>query len=79
MATNTPAWAAKPSYSVFALVAFTLLFVPFFAPGAVAFGHVARREVRRTGQAGDGLACIALLLGYLLLVVEVLLLASLAS
>ena len=32
---------------------------------AVVLGHVARREIRRTGEAGDGMATVGLILGYI--------------
>lgn len=32
---------------------------------AVVLGHIARREIRRTGEAGDGLATAGLILGYI--------------
>jgi hypothetical protein len=31
---------------------------------AVIFGHVARSQIRRTGESGDGLALAGLILGY---------------
>jgi hypothetical protein len=37
-------------------------------PLAVPVGHVARAQIRRTGERGDGLAVAALVLGYLGLV-----------
>jgi hypothetical protein len=32
---------------------------------AIVFGHVARRQIRETGEAGDGMALAGLILGYL--------------
>ena len=32
---------------------------------AVVLGHIARREIRRTGEAGDGMATAGLVLGYI--------------
>ncbi len=40
---------------------------------AVALGHIARREIRRTGEAGDGMATAGLVLGYIGSVIGVLL------
>src|ERR1700684_2100362 len=39
---------------------------------AIVFGHIARREVRRTGEAGRSLATAGLILGYVALVIGVL-------
>ena len=36
-------------------------------------GHIARREIRRTGEAGDGMATAGLVLGYIGSVIGVLL------
>jgi len=38
---------------------------------AIAFGHVAHRQIRRTGEAGSGLATGGLVLGYVGLALEV--------
>ena len=42
---------------------------------AIVTGHLARREIRRTGERGNGLATIGLVLGYLHLAFLLLLLA----
>ena len=39
---------------------------------AVVTGHIARREIRQTGESGDGLAIIGLVLGYAHLLVALL-------
>ena len=44
---------------------------------AVVTGHLAKAEIRRTGEQGDGFATIGLVLGYLHLAVVVLLLGLL--
>jgi hypothetical protein len=36
---------------------------------AIVFGHIARRQVRRTGEGGRGMATAGLILGYMVLVV----------
>lgn len=41
----------------------TFLVVP--AVPAIVLGHVARRQIRRTGEQGDGMAVTGLVLGYL--------------
>ena len=46
-----------------AVVSFVLAFV--FAPLAVPFGHIARRQIRERGEGGDVLAVIGLVIGYI--------------
>ena len=53
--------------------------VPFFgvtAIPAVICGHKARREIRRTGEQGDGMAVAGLVLGYLAITIGVLLILA---
>ncbi len=56
--------------------------VPIFgitAIPAIVTGHKARREIRQTGEDGDGMAVIGLVLGYLAVVIgTIILLAALA-
>lgn len=65
-----------------ALVCGIVQFCGLFPAGIVAiiFGHLARRQIRRTGEQGWGLAKAGLILGYLVLagtlLVAVLLLVS---
>lgn len=40
-------------------------------------GHIARSQIRRTGDAGDGLALAGLIVGYVITVLEVLVLVAL--
>jgi hypothetical protein len=49
-------------YNVLAIISFVLAFV--VAPGAIVCGHIARRQIRTTGEQGDGLALAGLILGY---------------
>jgi hypothetical protein len=42
-----------------------------FAPGGIVLGHVARRQIARTGGAGEGLATAALFIGYVLIAIPV--------
>jgi hypothetical protein len=51
-------------------------FLPFFFGGvpAVVMGHVARGQIRRTGERGDGMAVTGLVFGYLWIALWVLLL-----
>ena len=42
-----------------------------FAPLGIVFGHVARRQIRRTGEQGSGLATAGLWLGYIFTILAV--------
>ena len=49
------------------------VFFPFFgAIVAVVCGHVARSQIRRTGEQGDGLALAGMVLGYIGVVIPIL-------
>lgn len=50
-----------------AITAFVMAFV--FAILAIPFGHMARSQIRKTGESGGGLALAALIIGYLNLVI----------
>lgn len=41
-----------------------ILFWIFSGIPAIVFGHLARRQIRRTGEAGAGLATVGMVLGY---------------
>ena len=43
---------------------------------AVVLGHIARREIRQTGEAGSGMATVGLVLGYIGTVIGVLLIVG---
>jgi uncharacterized protein DUF1707/uncharacterized protein DUF4190 len=70
--------ARKANTNSMAVAAILLgLGTPFFgltAIPAIIAGHRARHEIRRTGEAGDGMAVAGLVLGYLAVVVGTLLL-----
>jgi hypothetical protein len=51
-----------PPWNPLAIIGFVLAFV--VPPGAIVCGHIARGQIRRTGEQGDGLALAALILGY---------------
>ena len=46
-----------------AIAALILVFV--FFPLGIVFGHMARGQIKRTGEGGQGLATAALIIGYL--------------
>jgi hypothetical protein len=51
-----------PSMNTLAIVALVLAFV--FAPAAIVCGHIARKQIRSSGESGDGLALAGLICGY---------------
>lgn len=72
MAYQPPPYHPYPPYgypppratNVMAILALVFAFV--FAPAAIVLGHVARRQIRQTGEDGDGLALAGLIVGYVL-------------
>ncbi|WP_236718521.1 DUF4190 domain-containing protein [Actinoplanes sp. TFC3] len=52
-----------------------LVFAFVFAPAAIVMGHVAKKQIRQTGEGGDGLATAGLWLGYIFTSLYVLLCA----
>ncbi|MGX9790671.1 DUF4190 domain-containing protein [Mycobacterium sp. MMS18-G62] len=52
-----------PATNGMAIAALILVFV--FFPLGIVFGHVARGQIKRTGEGGQGLATAALIIGYL--------------
>lgn len=60
--------------NLMAVVAFGLsvlaVFVAPAALGGVVCGHIARQQIRQSGEQGDGWALAALILGYLLILVS---------
>ena len=58
-----------PPTNAMAIAALILAFV--FFPIGIVLGHVARGQIRRTGEGGRGLATAALIIGYLQVAVMV--------
>jgi uncharacterized protein DUF4190 len=58
----------NPRTNSVAVVALVLGFVFPLTLAAIPLGHIARRQIARTGERGDGLAVAGLVLGYLGLV-----------
>jgi hypothetical protein len=50
----------------------SLIFAFVFWPLAIVFGHIARKQIARTGEGGQGLATAGLVLGYVFLAATVL-------
>lgn len=59
-----PPGGYPPPVNALAIVAFVLAFV--VPPGAIACGHVALGQIRRTGEQGRGLALAATVIGWVL-------------
>jgi hypothetical protein len=56
-------YAPVPTTNTMAILALVFAFV--FAPAAIVLGHVAKKQIRRTGEQGEGLATAGLWLGYI--------------
>lgn len=54
---------AAPPTNTMAILSLVFAFV--FAPLAVVFGHMAKKQIRERGEGGDGLATAGLVLGYI--------------
>jgi hypothetical protein len=54
-----------------AMAILSLVFAFVFWPLAIVFGHVGKRQIARTGEAGGGLATAGLIMGYVWLGVSV--------
>jgi hypothetical protein len=58
-----PGYAPGPSTNTMAILALVFAFI--FSPAAIILGHVAKKQIRQTGEAGEGLATAGLWLGYI--------------
>jgi hypothetical protein len=56
--------AVNPRTNGFAVGSLICGLVPLFGVPAIILGHVARGQIRQTGEQGDGLAIAGLVLGY---------------
>ena len=54
------------------------MFGPVVAIPAIVFGHVARQQIKRTGEQGAGLALAGLILGWAALILTIVLIVGLA-
>jgi hypothetical protein len=50
----------------------SLVFAFVFPPLGIVFGHIAKKQIRRTGEAGSGFATAGLVLGYIFTVLWIL-------
>jgi len=77
LAARSVAWVAPPEpdesarrFDPFAVAALTTALLWLFVP-AIVLGHVARRRLRTSGDGGEGIALMALVLGYAVLALAV--------
>jgi hypothetical protein len=61
-----PGWRPTNTMAILALV-----FIFVFAPAALVFGLVARSQIRRTGEGGDGMALAGIIVGGIAVTVTV--------
>jgi hypothetical protein len=65
-----PVYAQAPPTNTLAIIALVMAFV--FAPAAIVCGHIARKQIRTSGESGDGLALAGLICGYVFTGISVL-------
>jgi Domain of unknown function (DUF4190) len=58
-----PQYPPVASTNTMAILALVFAFI--FSPAAIIMGHVAKKQIRQTGEQGDGLATAGLWLGYI--------------
>ena len=61
------------------LAILSLVFAFVFWPLGIVCGHIARRQIRRTGEAGQGLATAGLIVSYLSLALLILLIVTVSA
>jgi hypothetical protein len=60
-----PAYVAPPNASTNTMAILALVFAFVFAPLAIVFGHIAKKQIRERGEQGEGLATAGLVCGYI--------------
>jgi hypothetical protein len=63
-----PAGAVRGT-NVMAILSLVFAFV--FSPLGIVFGHISKRQIRRTGEGGGGLATAGLILGYIFTILAI--------
>jgi hypothetical protein len=58
-----PAYGGQAPTNTMAILSLVFAFV--FAPAAIVMGHVAKKQIRQSGESGEGLATAGLWLGYI--------------
>jgi len=56
---------APPAAGTNTMAILALVFAFVFAPASIVMGHVAKKQIRQTGEQGEGLATAGLVLGYI--------------
>lgn len=64
MVTQRPAEYPEPRSRVNQMAIMSLVAIFVFGPLAVIFGHIARSQIRRSGESGAGIALGSLIIGY---------------
>ncbi|WP_434742584.1 DUF4190 domain-containing protein [Micromonospora sp. SH-82] len=54
------------------LALLSLIFAFVFSPVGIVLGHMAKRQIRQSGEQGNGLATVGLVLGYVFTVLGIL-------
>jgi len=67
---GAPGYAPVASTNTMAILALVFAFV--FSPAAIVLGHLAKKQIRQTGEQGEGLATAGLWLGYIFTIIGVL-------
>lgn len=60
-----PYYGYPPPRGTNTMAILALVFGFVFAPAAIVLGHIARKQIRQTGEEGDGLALAGLVIGYI--------------
>jgi amino acid transporter len=60
---GAPGYPPATSTNVMAILALVFAFI--FSPAAIVLGHLAKKQIRQTGEQGEGLATAGLWLGYI--------------
>jgi Domain of unknown function (DUF4190) len=55
----------QPAAPTNTMAILSLVFAFVFAPLAIVFGHMAKKQIKQTGEGGDGLATAGLVMGYI--------------
>jgi hypothetical protein len=58
-------YAPPPVASTNTMAILALVFAFVFAPAAIVLGHIAKKQIRQSGEQGGGLATAGLVLGYI--------------
>ncbi|MPZ27197.1 MAG: DUF4190 domain-containing protein [Micromonosporaceae bacterium] len=67
-----PYYPYPPARGTNTMAILALVFAFVFAPAAIVLGHIARRQIRETGEEGDGMALAGLIVGYIFTGISVL-------